>query len=156
MAYVSVAFSKGEKFMPTRRFPGMEDLRPEPPKISDEQVALKIATAIYQDVNIDDCYWAEDEAEQIINQMAEMIVARESVACLFWHLHRKQKPISSGGERPVFPWGSEGVQNYPESMLKVIAEGVIVLELQQYAERYGFPDVKMDEGADVDANVRNT
>jgi hypothetical protein len=142
--------------METRRFPGMEEFRPEPPKISDDAVALKIATAIFHDVNIEDCYWAEDEAESIINQMAEMIIEKQSVLSLFWHLKRKQQPIDCKGTRPDLPWGYEGVQNYPESMLKVIAEGVIVAELQEYANRYGFPDVKADEGTSDDENVRNT
>jgi hypothetical protein len=142
--------------METRRFPGMEEFRPEPPKISDDAIALKIATAIFNDVNIEDCYWEPDEAESIINQMAEMIISRESVTCLFWHLKRKQEPISCSGERPVFPWGYEGVQNYPESMLSVIAAGVLEQEYNEYVIKYGVPGVKVDEGTSDDANVRNT
>ena len=142
--------------METRRFPGMEDFRPEPPKISDDAVALKIATAIFNDVNIEDCYWEPDEAESIINQMAEMIIEKQSVLNLFWHLKRKQQPIDCKGTRPVIPWGYEGIENYPEAMLSVIAAGVLEQEQNEYVTKYGVPDVKVDEGTSDDANVRNT
>ena len=120
----------------TKRFKEMSDLRPEPPKIDDEPVALKIATAIHDDVNIEEVFWMEDERESIISKIAEMIIRRKSVASIFYHLQRAQRPIDCRGNRPEYPWGYESLQAYPEPLIVAIARDVLDQSLTEWEERY--------------------
>lgn len=115
----------------------MTDFKPEPPQITDEPIAVKISNAIYDDVNIEDVYWTEDERQSIIDKMSSMIIKRQSVGDLFWHLRRAQPPIDDRGNRPVYPFGYEGVENYPNAMLQQIANGVLEMEITAFNERYG-------------------
>jgi hypothetical protein len=123
--------------MKTKRFPEMVDFRPDPPQITDEQVAVKVANAIYDDLNIEEVYWTEDERQDITDKMASMIISRKSVSDLFYHLRRAQQPIDDRHNRPVYPFGYEGVENYPNAMLVCIANGILETELAAFRERYG-------------------
>lgn len=123
--------------MKTPRFEQMREFRPEPPKLTDENIALRVANAIFDDVNTEEqSFWHPEEREKLVDQMVAMIIKRESVKCLFWHLHRGQSPIDDRKNRGVYPWGYDGVQNYPESMLSVIATTVLDAALTEYEEKY--------------------
>lgn len=123
--------------MKTKRFPEMLEFKPDPPKLSDESVAVKVANAIYDDVNLDDVYWTPDEKQSIVDTMASMIIKRQSVADLFHHLRRAQPPIDDRHNRAVYPFGYEGVEDYPNAMLNQVAAGVLEMELVAFNERYG-------------------
>lgn len=120
----------------TKRFEGMSDLRPDPPKIDDEPIAIKVAAAIYDDVNIEDVFWTPDEREDLVNQIAGMIIRRKSVASIFYHLQRAQRPVDDRGNRPDHPWGCESLQTYPEQLIVAIARDVLDHALTEWEERY--------------------
>jgi len=123
--------------MRTKRFPEMRDIKPDPPKITDESVAVKVANAIYEDINLEDLYWTEGERQSIVDKMASMIIKRESVISLFHFLHRDQPPINCQGHRGAYPFGYEGIQHYPDAMLTFITGGVMEQENRDYNEKYG-------------------
>lgn len=114
----------------------MASIKPPLPKITDERVAEKIANAIYDDIDIEDCYWTPDNRAEIIDKMVSMIIKRESVGGLFWALHKAQPKISDSGERGVYPFGYEGVQNYPDRLIVAIAKDILDAELTAYEEKY--------------------
>lgn len=122
--------------MRTKRFPEMADIKPEPPKITDERVAEKIANAIYDDLNIEDCYWTPDGRADVIDKMVSMIIKRASVGGLFWALYMAQPKISDSGERGAYQFGYEGVQNYPDRLIVAIAKDILDAELTAYEEKY--------------------
>jgi hypothetical protein len=123
--------------MKTKRFPEMVEFKPDAPQITDEQIAVKIANAIYDDVNIEEIYWTEDERQDIIDKMTSMIIRRQAIGDLFYHLRRAQPPIDDRGNRAVYPFGYEGVEDYPNAMLQQIANGVLETEIAAFNERYG-------------------
>jgi hypothetical protein len=110
-------------------------VRPELPKMSDEWIALKIATALYAEVNFEDCYWFEHERESIIDRMAEMIMRQNSVEGIFGHLQSEYKR-ASGDTGSNYPWGYPGVQEYSQIMLTVIATGILDEEIDRSQQKY--------------------
>lgn len=120
----------------TKRFPQMADIKPEPPKFTNESIAEKIANAIYEDLNIEECYWTPSERENIIDKMVSMLIKRECIPGLFFHLRRSQHPIDDRGTRGLHPFGYEGVQNYPERLMVAIAKEILDAALTEYEEKY--------------------
>lgn len=119
-----------------RRFPGMEEYKPAPPDIADEKVAARIADAIFDEVNVEETYWFDEERADVVDKIASMIMKRKSVGSLFWHLHRAEPPIDDRHNRSVYPWGYGGLQNFPESRIADIARTVLDAALTEYKEKY--------------------
>ncbi len=123
--------------MRTKRFSEMAEFKPEPPAITDEPIAAKIASALFDDINMDDVYWTPDERETVVNAMASMIIKRGSALDVIYHCHRAQPSIDDQGNRGHFPFGYDGLSEYPNAMINAIVDGVMQIELAAFNERYG-------------------